>query len=49
MSFNKFKRQASGIEILPHRGFWMSLGGHSRDGVKFVYQKVTGKSGYNSV
>lgn len=49
MSFNKFKRQATGIDILPHRTFWKSLPGYSLDGAKFVYRKATGKSEYNNI
>jgi hypothetical protein len=49
MAFNKFKRQATGLDIVPHRIFWTSLPGYSLDGVIFVYRKVTGKSGYGSV
>jgi hypothetical protein len=43
MTFNKFKRQATGVDILPHRTFWISLPGYSLDGVMFVFKKVTGK------
>ncbi len=47
--FNKFKRQATGIDMLPHRTFWISLPGLARDGGKFLVAKVTGKSGYGTV
>ncbi|CAF3816470.1 unnamed protein product [Adineta steineri] len=50
MSYNKFRRQATGINIFPHRTFWTSLLGYSVDGVIFVFRKVTCKSiGYNTV
>ncbi|CAF3188455.1 unnamed protein product [Rotaria socialis] len=43
MSFNKFKREATGLDILPHRSFWISLPGYSKDGVIFIFQKLTNK------
>jgi hypothetical protein len=43
MAFNKFQRQATGGDILPHRTFWISLPGYSFDGVMFVFRKVTRK------
>jgi len=46
--FNKFKREATGLDIIPHRIFWISLFGYVRDGGKFTVEKVTGKSGYSS-
>jgi hypothetical protein len=50
MALNKFKRQATGIDILPHRSFWASLPVYSFAGVMFVFRKVTGKgAGYTSV
>ncbi|CAF3895064.1 unnamed protein product [Adineta steineri] len=50
MSYNKFKLQATGIEILPHRTFWISLPRYSSAGILFVFQKVTNKKGdYNAI
>jgi hypothetical protein len=50
MSFNKFKRQATGVAILPHHIFWTSLPGYSLDGVMFIFRKATGKgTGYTTV
>ncbi|CAF0984760.1 unnamed protein product [Adineta steineri] len=50
ISYNKFKLQATGIEILPHRTFWISLPRYSSAGILFVFQKVTNKKGdYNAI
>jgi hypothetical protein len=50
MAFNKFKRQATGIDILPHHTFWISLPRYSLDGIMFLFEKVTGKrTAYDSV
>lgn len=50
MAYNRIKKQATGIDILPHRQFWTELPVHSLNGVTFIYRKVTGKkSNYNTV
>jgi hypothetical protein len=49
VSFNKFKRQATGLDLIPHRFFWISLFSYVLDGGKFIVAKVTGKSGYSTV
>lgn len=46
-ALNKFKNGANGIEIVPHRRFWMSLPGLIRDGFKFTFYKITRRSAYN--
>ncbi|CAF0928293.1 unnamed protein product [Adineta steineri] len=43
MTFNKFQRHESGINILPHRQFWISLPGYALDGILFTLRKVTSK------
>jgi len=47
--FNKFKRQASGIELIPNVGFWTSLPGLVKDGVMFLVHKVTKRGQYQQV
>jgi len=41
--FMKFKREASGTDLIPNKDFWFSLPGLCKDGVLFVWCKITGK------
>jgi len=43
--FNRFGRHLTGIEMLPHRTFWVALLARAKDGVIFLFRKVTGKGG----
>jgi 1,2-dihydroxy-3-keto-5-methylthiopentene dioxygenase len=47
--FNKFKRQATGIELIPNVGFWTSLPGLVKDGVMFIVHKITKRGQYTQV
>lgn len=47
--FNKFKRQATGVEIIPNVGFWTSLPGLIKDGVMFIVHKITRRGNYTPV
>jgi len=47
--FNKFKRQASGVELIPNVGFWTSLPGLVKDGVLFIVHKFTRRGSYQQV
>jgi len=41
--FNKFKRQAHGLELIPNVEFWTSLPGLIKDGVMFIVNSVRGR------
>lgn len=43
MGINRFRRQATGADILPHRTFWVAVPGHALYGVTFLFRKATGK------
>ncbi len=49
--FYRFHQQKSGVELIPHRTFWVALPGYARDGVVYVYRRVSSKGGtpYQSV
>jgi hypothetical protein len=47
--FNKFKRQATGVELIPNVGFWTSLPGLTKDGVMFIVHKITRRGNYQPV
>jgi len=47
--FNKFRRDLTGIELVPNVTFWTSIPGLVKDGVMFLVGKVRGRSGYQSV
>jgi len=47
--FNRFKRQLTGIELIPNVTFWTSIPGLVKDGVMFLVNKVRGRGGYSSV
>ncbi|CAF0991764.1 unnamed protein product [Adineta ricciae] len=50
MVFNKFKRQATGLDMLPHRTFWISLPGYALAGTRFIFGKITNKkTDYSSI
>lgn len=51
--FMKFKREASGKDLIPNVEFWSSIPGLVKDGIKFSYNHTIGKcssrSGYSSM
>jgi len=47
--FNKFKRQLTGVEIIPNVTFWTSIPGLVKDGVMFLVNKVRNRGGYTTV
>jgi hypothetical protein len=47
--FNKFKRQATGVELIPNVGFWTSLPGLVKDGALFIVHKITRRGQYQPV
>jgi len=49
--FNRFGRHQTGIEMIPHRTFWVAVPARAKDGVVFLFRKATGKGGleYQSV
>lgn len=49
ISFNKLQRKATGVDIIPHRTFWVSIPGLAREGVRFTYNKLTRKTEYTSI
>ncbi|UJR11406.1 hypothetical protein I4U23_015586 [Adineta vaga] len=50
MAFNKLKRKATGIDIIPHRTFWVSLPNYAVAGTKFTFGKITNqKTNYNAI
>ena len=50
LGINRFARQQTGLDMLPHRGFWGAIPGYTKDGVMFLVSCVTGKGGnYQSV
>jgi len=46
---NKFVRHQNGIELLPNVEFWKGIFGLTKDGVLFVFRKITGRSAYQQV
>jgi len=46
--FNKVKRQAHGLELIPNFEFWTSLPGLVKDGVMFIVNSVRGR-GYSPI
>merc|ERR1711916_123152 len=49
MAFNFQVKGQRGIDIIPQRSFWISVPGLIKDGVLFVYSKITGKDSYTSL
>jgi len=47
--FNKFKKQATGIELIPNVEFWTSIPGLVRDGFMLIINKIRGRGGYSQV
>lgn len=49
----RFKKGATGIEMIPNVEFWASLPGLVKDGIKFSFMntcgKCTNRSGYSSM
>jgi len=46
--FNKFKRQASGLELIPNFEFWAAIPGLVKDGFQFTINKTI-RRGYQQV
>ncbi|KAN0026721.1 hypothetical protein ACTFIV_007711 [Dictyostelium citrinum] len=50
---NKFKNNKSGLDLIPNKDSWSSLGGLISDGFSFIKSKVTGSTnggnGYSSI
>ncbi|CAF1588949.1 unnamed protein product [Rotaria sp. Silwood1] len=40
ISYNRFRLQRSGIDLIPHRKFWIVLPGYAKDGIIFVYHRA---------
>ncbi|CAF1555366.1 unnamed protein product [Rotaria sordida] len=51
ISYNHFRLQRSGIDLIPHRKFWIVLPGYVKDGIIFVYHRVicSSRGAYQSV
>ncbi|CAF3933535.1 unnamed protein product [Rotaria sordida] len=51
ISYNHFRLQRSGIDLIPHRKFWIVLPGYAKDGIIFVYHRVicSSRGAYQSV
>jgi len=47
--FNRFKRQLTGIEMIPNVEFWISIPGLVKDGVMFLVNKITKRGQYTQV
>jgi len=47
--FNKFKRQATGLELIPNFEFWASIPGLVKDGCQFVINKTIRRGSYQQV
>jgi len=47
--FNKFKRQATGVELIPNVEFWSSIPGLFKDGWMLIINKIRGRGGYSQV
>jgi hypothetical protein len=45
IAFKRIRMHSEGIEMIPNVEFWTSLPGLVRDGVFFIRNKITGKSG----
>jgi len=46
---NKFVRHQDGIALLPNVEFWKGVFGLTKDGVMFIFRKITGRSAYQQV
>ena len=47
--YNRVQLNKSGLEVIPHRGFWSGFGGYVAEGFRFTFHKITGKGQYQSV
>lgn len=48
--YNRFGRQQTGLEMIPHRGFWVGVPVYAKDGAVYIVRRITGKGGdYQSV
>ena len=48
ISYNVFKKNESGLDVIPNYAFWVSLPGLVLDGLKFTYAKITGSQSMTS-
>ncbi|UJR08149.1 hypothetical protein I4U23_012425 [Adineta vaga] len=42
--YARFRLERSGVELIPHRTFWVALPGYAKDGVVYLYSRVTNKT-----
>lgn len=49
ISLNKWRRKATGVDLLPHRTFWITVPGLAREGFRFTFYKITRKSEYHPI
>jgi len=49
VTFNKVKKQATGLELIPNVEFWTSLPGLVKDGAMFIVNKTCRRGGYSQV
>jgi len=49
--YNRFRLQQSGRDLIAHRTFWTGVPVYAKDGVVYLFRRVTGKGGleYRSV
>ena len=43
--YNKVHHHRTGVDIIAHRTFWISLPVYARDGVTYIFRRSTGKGG----
>jgi len=49
ITYNKVRKQATGLELIPNVEFWTSLPGLVKDGVMFIVNKTCRRGGYSQV
>ncbi len=42
---NRVRHQRTGLDLIPHRTFWVAVPGSAKDGVKYLYLRARGKPG----
>ena len=49
--FYRVRHQRRGLDLIAHRTFWVALPVYARDGVVYLFRRVTGKgdASYQSV
>ncbi len=43
--YYRFLQHRTGVDVIAHRTFWVSLPVYARDGVIYIFRRVTGKGG----